>query len=312
MRKLRYTFKTDILFKLLFTRNRDLLKKLVAALLGIRVESIQQFDVRNGEMLPEVLGDKFCRLDINMIVNGQQVDLEIQVSYEGDYPERVMLYWAREFSTALSAGESYSKLPRTIIASIIDFNLFDCTEYHSFFQPLEVSRHTLLSDKMGFHFFELKKLPKNIPVDDELLLWLALFNAETEEDLEKIKKLEVPEMEQAINEYYTITASQEFRELERIRERARHDEAQALYYAEKKGLEKGIEKGIEKGMKKGMKEGMEKGIEKGRIEGEQKGISKRNIEIAQKLLKRNRPIDEIVEDTGLTFEEVENLRKGID
>ena len=83
-----------------------------------------------------------------------------------------MLYWAREFSTALPAGESYSMLPRTIIISIIDFRLFDCAEYHSFFQPLEVTRHTLLSDKMGFYFFELKKLQKDITEDNALLLWL--------------------------------------------------------------------------------------------------------------------------------------------
>jgi len=33
-----------------------------------------------------------------------------------------------------------------------------------------------------------------------------------------------------------------------------------------------------------------------------------DIEIAKKLLKRKRPVDEIVEDTGLTYEEVEDLR----
>ena len=162
MSKLQYTFKTDTLFKMLFVKHVDLLKKLVAALLGIALESIEQFTVRNPEMPPESLGDKFCRLDINMTVNKQRIDLEIQVANEGDYPERVMLYWAREFSTALPAGQSYSMLPRTIIISIIDFNLFDCTEYHSFFQPLEVTRHTLLSDKMGFHFFELPKLPVDV------------------------------------------------------------------------------------------------------------------------------------------------------
>ena len=59
-----------------------------------------------------------------MVINGQQVDLEIQVAYEGDYPERVMLYWARDFSTALPAGQSYSMLPRTIIISMIYFVLF--------------------------------------------------------------------------------------------------------------------------------------------------------------------------------------------
>ena len=119
MGKLQYTFKTDTLFKMLFVKHEDLLKNLIAALLGIPLENIEQFAIRNPDMLPEVLGDKFCRLDINMIVNGQRVDLEIQVANEGDYPERVMLYWAREFSTALSAGQSYSMLPRTIIISII-------------------------------------------------------------------------------------------------------------------------------------------------------------------------------------------------
>ena len=134
----------------------------------------------------ENLGDKFCRLDINMTVNGQRVDLEVQVCNEGDYPERVMYYWAREFSSALLTGQSYSALPRTIIISIIDFPLFDCEEYHSFFQPLEAARHTLLSDKMGFHFYELSKLPVEVGQDNMLLLWLSLFKAETEEELEKI------------------------------------------------------------------------------------------------------------------------------
>ena len=275
MSKLQYTFKTDTLFKMLFVKHQDLLKKLIAALLGIALESIEQFTVRNPEMPPEALGDKFCRLDINMTVNKQRIDLEVQVAYEGDYPERVMLYWAREFSTALPAGQSYSMLPRTIIISIIDFNLFDCAEYHSFFQPLEVTRHTLMSDKMGFHFFELKKLPSDITEDDPLLLWLSLFKADTEEELKRIRDMEVPEMEQAINAYYTITASSEFREAERLREKARHDEAQALYHAKLEGVAEG------------------------------------KLEIARNLLKINLPLDQIVTATGLTGEEVENLRKEI-
>ena len=110
---------------------------------------------------------------------------------------------------------------------------FECEEYHSFFQPLEVTRHTLLSDKMGFHFYELPKLPVEVGQDNMLLLWLSLFKAETEEELAKIKEMEVPVMSQAINAYYTITASSEFREKERLRAKARHDEAQALYNADR-------------------------------------------------------------------------------
>jgi len=42
MTKLQYTFKTDTLFKILFTKYPDLLKTLAAALLGITYESIAQ------------------------------------------------------------------------------------------------------------------------------------------------------------------------------------------------------------------------------------------------------------------------------
>ena len=248
MRKLEYTFKTDTLFKMLFVEHQDLLQKLVAALMGIPAESISQLAVQNEAMPPEHLGEKFCRLDINMIVNGQRVDLEVQVCNEGDYIERVMFYWAKEFASALPAGGSYTDLPRTMILSILDFALFsDCKEYHSFFQPMETTRHTLMSDKMGFHFFELPKLPEEISGKDELQLWLALFRAETEEELEQIKALEVPEMEQAINAYYKITASPEFRELERMRERARNDEASALHHAKMIGHEEGRAEGRKEG-----------------------------------------------------------------
>jgi predicted transposase/invertase (TIGR01784 family) len=229
--KLEYTFKTDTLFKMLFVKHTDLLKQLVSGLLGIRLESIGEFHITNPEMPPESLGDKFCRLDINMTVNGQRVDLEIQVRNEGDYPERVLFNWARVYSTALPAGGDYADLPRTVIISIINFNLFECEEYYSEFRALEVARHTPLTDKMGLYFYELNKLPEEVAAGDMRLLWLMLFKADTEEELAKIEAMEVPAMEQAIEAYHQITADSEFREMERLREMARHNEASALRHA---------------------------------------------------------------------------------
>ena len=121
---------------------------------------------------------------------------------------------------------------------------------------------------MGFHFFELRKLPDEVSEKDALLLWLSLFKAETEEDLEKIKGMGVPTMNQAINAYYTITASSEFREIERLREKARHDEAQALHHA--------------------------------RME--------RNIEIARTMLADGEPVSKIMRYTGLTTKELESIK----
>jgi predicted transposase/invertase (TIGR01784 family) len=268
MTELKYTFTNDTLFKMLFVRHPDLLKKLVAVLLKISCDSIGKFEIRNPEMPPESLGDKFCRLDINMDIDGQRTDLEIQIENEGDYPERTLFYWAREYSTSLPSAGKYTDLPRTVIISIVGFNLFPCTEYHSEYQALEVTRHTPLTDRMALHYFELPKLPKTVTADNSLELWLSLFRAKTEEDLKSIEALGVQEMSEAITAYRQITVTPEFREMERLRSKARHDEAQALYNAERK----------------------------------------KAFEIAQKMMKRNRPINEIVEDTGLTREEVESLR----
>lgn len=275
MIKLQYTFKTDTLFKMLFVKNPELLKHFIAVLLGITVESIETFEILNPEMPPNAIGEKFCRLDIHMTVNGQRVDLEIQVEDEGDYPERAIYYWARDFSSALLAGQRYSDLPRTIIVSILNFSLFDCGEYHSHFEILETERHSRLSDKMGLHFYELPKLPAEFSEKNMLLLWLSLFKADTKEELEKIQALEVPVMNQAINAYYTITASSEFREMERLREKAGHDEAQALYHAQQKG--------------------------------EEKGRREKAFDVARGMKEMGLPLDQIARLTELSYTEVEAL-----
>ena len=75
-------------------------------------------------------------------------------------------------------------------------------------------------------------------------------------------------MSQAINAYYTITASSEFREKERLRAKARHDEAQALHNARKE----------------------------------------RELEIAKKMMDMGMPYEQITEATGLTQNEIESLR----
>jgi predicted transposase/invertase (TIGR01784 family) len=228
---------------MLFVKYPELLKALVAELLSIPRSSIGRFEIINPEMPPESLSEKFCRLDINMTVDDQLVDLEIQVKNEGDYPERSLYYWAREYSSALPEGGDYAELPRTVIISILGFRLFDCTEFHSEFNALEVARHELLTNKVSLHYFELPKLPAMVSANDRLQLWLKRFNAETEEELCKIEALEVPEMQQAIGAYRSVSAAPEFREIERLRSKARHDEAQALRHARLEGRDEGRAEG---------------------------------------------------------------------
>jgi len=95
-------------------------------------------------------------------------------------------------------------------------------------------------------------------------------------------------MEQAIRAYHQITADSEFRELERMREMARHNEASALRHARDEGKAEGMEKGIEKGMEIGKAEGK----------------TESTLEIAKKMKNAGRPLSEITEFTGLPAESI--------
>ena len=240
-KELLYRFTNDVLFKMFFVRNPKLLKRLVAVFLGIPLKSIRGFQVTNTEMPPEEIGKKFCRLDISMIVSRQRVNLEIEVQDRGNFKERSLFHWAKLFTSALPTGDNYSLLPRTIVISILGFSLFECLEFRSEFQPMEIERHESFSDKMRMMFFELPKLAGIDSNENpcELDLWLALFNARTEEELARLEKKGGNVMSRAVEAYHNIAVSEEFRQLERLREKTRYDEAQALFDAGRRGERRG-------------------------------------------------------------------------
>ena len=238
MTELKYKFTYDTLFKTLFVKFPRLLKRLVAATLGIAVDSISEFAITNPDIPPGAIGDKFCHLDITMALNGQLINLEVQVEDRKDYRERSLYHFARVYSSALQSGSLYSSLPRVVIISIVDFLMFDCAEYRSEFRPIEVDRHELLSDKLAMLYFEVRKLPKVSDLNSELEFILSLFRAKTEEDLNQLEALEVPVVKQAIRAYREVVVSPEFKELERLRFEASCNEASALEDAARKEREK--------------------------------------------------------------------------
>jgi predicted transposase/invertase (TIGR01784 family) len=69
----------------------------------------------------------------------------------------------------------------------------------------------------------------------------------------------------------------------RMREKTLHDEASAIVFAKRKGLEEGMQKGIEKGM-----------VEE-------------KIKICKQMLKHGLPINDISKITGLSLEEINKL-----
>lgn len=251
--------KLDVIFKAMFGRegSEDILADFLSRLLEIPRQSIKRIIMDNVELIPDNYADKFSRVDLKMQVDERLINIELQINNEEHFRERTLYYWSRIYGSELKSGENYGRLKETICINIVNFNLFDCKEFHSHFKIMEKNRHEVLTDKFGIHFFELKKIGKSPNKDNPMELWLQLINAETEEELDMLENTNVQEINKAILVLRELNADENMRRLAEIREKALHDEASAINSAEERGMAKGIVKGIEEGRAAGIEEGIE-------------------------------------------------------
>lgn len=250
--------KLDIIFKRLFAdeRNSDILHAFISDILDIPYDSINKIAIQNPELIPYGADEKFSRLDLKLEVNDKLINVEMQINDDGYFRDRALYYWSRLFTSELKEGDNYSLLKQSISINIINFNMFECTDFHSAFVIMEENRHELLSDKCAIHFFELKKINKKPNPSNKKELWMQLINAESEEELEMLSDTKVPAIEKAVNVIIDMSNDSKIREEARIREKALHDKATAL----KTATDRGIAEGMKIGMKKGRAEGRAEGI----------------------------------------------------
>ncbi len=81
------------------------------------------------------------------------------------------------------------------------------------------------------------------------------------------------------------------------------DITNAMEDSEKKGFFKGKEEGVKIGLEKGREQGEKIGIEKGRLEGEKKA----GLENARKMKLKGFSVEDIIDVTGLSPDEIKNL-----
>lgn len=254
--------KLDVIFKRVFgnSNNEDIIASMISALLEIPRKDIRKIEIQNVELPPEEIDAKFSRLDLKMNVDGKIVNVEMQVNYENDFRERTLFYWSKMYSGELKAGDDYGMLKKTFCVNIINFNLFDCEDYHSHFMVMEKDRGDVLSDKFGIHFFELKKLG-NVRKNQAMEDWLHLINAETEEDLMAIQQTTmIPEVKKTIVILRELNADEKVRQEAYYREKRLHDEASALNGARREGEKIGYERGRAEGRAEGKAEGRDEGM----------------------------------------------------
>ena len=281
--------KLDIIFKRIFgdVRNEDIIKTFLEDLLELPPKSIQKILIDNVELVPAFIDLKFSRLDLKMKINDSIVNIEIQVNSEPYYNDRTLFYWSKIFSEELSSGDEYDELKQTICINIVNFNIFNCNEYHSHFQVMEKDRHIVLSDKLAIHFFELKKLSKK-QNKKRMEDWLNLINAETEGDLMDIQKeTSIPEVKEVIFKLRELSADEKVREEAYYREKRLHDEASAINGAKREGRAEC------------------------RAEGRAEGEAKKEEEMIVKKYKKGQSAKFIADDLEIPLERVISVIEGI-
>lgn len=231
--------KLDIVFKQIFSTNEDLLKALLSALLTIPEETITHLHINNTEMLPDTPDYKYAYLDLNVQVDDRLVNIELQVENDNDFIDRTLFYWSKLYTRDLKKGHEYDELKQTLSINILDYNLFDCKEFHSAYKLMEETRHDVLTDKCAIHFFELKKLGEDISAMDKMKLWLKYIKAETEEELDMLDNTGVPEIKKAVTIIRDLNNDTEMRQRALEREMLLHDKASALGKAKRDGIKEG-------------------------------------------------------------------------
>ena len=269
--------KYDVIFRLFFAdeRNEEDLINFLKSILKLPEEDYQAIVIADPHLLPEYVGDKLSIIDVKLYLkSGKIIHIEIQLKVSSDLKQRVVLYVSKMITEQIGSGDDYDKIKQVISLIITNEDLIkNSPRYHHRFTLYDIDAQVELTDIIELHTLELGKLPQK-PDGTELYDWGKFIDAETEEELEVIAQRN-PQVGKAVVKLRELSADERARDLFERREKARRDIASLV----KDGREEGLQEGIQQGIRK----------------------------VALKLLKQNKPIEEIMEATDLTRDEIELL-----
>ena len=240
------------------------------------VEILTPFNYKENYEDKETIADVKC-----ITQNGTVVIIEIQLQGNSRFPERILYYWASNYSKLLKQGEKYDALTPVISINLLNFNLDESNNIHSCYMIYDTVNQRLLTDHLQIHIIELKKFQYNL-LKPDLNCWLKFFTMKEKDNKEKIMSELVKEktiMEEVQRKYNNF-----------IKDRLmmnEYDKRQAYLYGNQIMLEEERRLGIEEGIERGKKE--------------------QQIYIARNLKKSGIDTKIISENTGLSIEEVEKL-----
>ncbi|AUJ48989.1 Rpn family recombination-promoting nuclease/putative transposase [Brachyspira hyodysenteriae] len=237
------------------------------------VEILTPFNLKKNKNLKETIVDVKC-----ITQNGAVVIIEIQLQGNSRFPERILYYWAANYSKLLKHGERYDELTPVISINLLNFNLDKSKNIHSCYMLYEMNNKKLLTDHLQIHIIELKKFKKNILTKD-LNCWLKIFTSKNlEASMSEIVK-EKPIMEEVQKKYNNFVKSK----------------LMMMEYEKKEAYLYGNQIMLDEERRLGKEEGIKEGIEK------------EKSSLAKNMKKENIDVNIISKVTGLSIEEINKL-----
>ena len=270
-----------------------------AVMISADMKTFKAVEILNPFNLKRNYKDKETIVDVKCITkNGTVVIIEVQLSGNSRFPERILYYWAANYSKLLKKGEEYEDLTPVISINLLNFNLNkNDKNVHSCYMIYDTKNKRLLTDHLQIHIIELKKFKfKDNDLKKDLNYWLGFFTTkDMEEYMSEIVK-EKPIMEEAHKRYNNFIRSRLMM--------SEYEKKEIYQYDKQITLEEKRQEGIKEGMKKGIEKGKLEGI----IEGVERGKLAEQISMAKIMKKDGADINLISKYTGLSIEEIRKLR----
>lgn len=119
--------KTDFAFKKIFgsQQSKDILISFLNALLYNANPTIEDLEILNPYLAPQIRGIKDTYLDVKAKINGDKtVIIEMQILNVEGFEKRILYNAAKAYSIQLDSGENYTLLNPVIALTITDFEMF--------------------------------------------------------------------------------------------------------------------------------------------------------------------------------------------
>ena len=288
--------KADLTFKLIF-EHEDLLISLLNALLPLdEGKQIEHLEYLPAELVPENPGKKNSVVDVRCHeTGGREFIVEMQLNWNNEFRQRVILNAAKAVVKQLEAGEKYKLIQPVYSLNLINDTGFDSDpdEFYHDYAIVDVAHTDRRIEGLRFIFIELPKFkPKSIAQRKMAVLWLRFLteiNTKTEEAPAEL--LENPDTAKAL----------------KILERSAYTEGQLIAYDRFWDAVYRERVFYDDGFNKGKIEGRDEGLAEGRAEGRAEGIKEANRENARRMKADGMPAELIAKYTGLTVEAVNSL-----